>query len=92
MHSSMPSLANGRERFAFPFRNLNLGIWKLAIQDDGIGSPHGLGGRNAKSLGLRIVTILAAQLEGSFEQTRCPGTRFVLRFPTDSLTPRSKSM
>lgn len=87
---AFPGERKGEVRISL--RESEPGHLELAIQDDGIGSPHGLGGRNAKSLGLRIVTILAAQLEGSFEQTRCPGTRFVLRFPTDSLTPRSKSM
>ena len=56
------------------------GELELSVEDDGVGCPKVAPARNGKSLGLRIVEILAKQLEGSIEQPECAGTRFVLRF------------
>jgi len=54
---------------------------ELAVEDNGIGlSPDLLAGTTA-TLGLRIVGILANQLDGVLEHQPCPGTRVVLRFP-----------
>jgi two-component sensor histidine kinase len=62
------------------------GCLELAIEDNGVGSPPGLVERNTQSLGLRIVSILSRQLEGSLEHQSATGagTRFVLRFPAGS--------
>ena len=59
---------------------------ELCIEDDGIGSPLDQAPHNPKSLGLKIVRILADQLDGSFEQLPSAerGTRFVVRFPAGS--------
>jgi PAS domain S-box-containing protein len=58
------------------------GFLELAIEDNGIGLPPGLlSAENIQSLGLRIVNILAKQLEGSLEQQAGPGTRILFRFP-----------
>jgi two-component sensor histidine kinase len=56
------------------------GELELSVEDDGVGCARVAAARNGKSLGLRIVEILAKQLEGSLEQPECAGTRFVLRF------------
>jgi len=56
------------------------GELELSVQDNGVGCPQVLPARTGKSLGLRIVEILAKQVEGSLEQEECEGTRFVLRF------------
>ena len=56
------------------------GELELSVEDDGVGCPRVAPARNGKSLGLRIVEILAKQLEGSIEQPECTGTRFVLHF------------
>ncbi|MCX6633254.1 MAG: sensor histidine kinase [Candidatus Solibacter sp.] len=64
------------------FRETEPGVLELAIEDNGIGLPVGsFGDRDAKSLGLRIVSILTGQLGGSLEQEAGPGTRIVFRFP-----------
>jgi len=53
---------------------------ELSVEDNGVGCPRVGPARNGKSLVLRIVEILAKQLEGSLEQADCAGTRFVLHF------------
>jgi len=82
-------------KYAFPgqrkgtirvsFHESEPGSLELAIEDNGIGLPPGrLTEANTRSLGLRIVGILAKQLDGSLEQQACAGTRIVLRFPSDA--------
>jgi two-component sensor histidine kinase/CheY-like chemotaxis protein len=53
---------------------------RLAVEDNGVGLPSGRSARETKSLGLRIVNILARQLRGSLEITSNPGASFVLKF------------
>ncbi|MGO9012617.1 MAG: sensor histidine kinase [Bryobacteraceae bacterium] len=53
---------------------------ELSVEDNGVGCPRVVPARSGKSMGLRIVGILAKQVEGSLEQQECGGTRFVLRF------------
>jgi len=62
------------------FRLAAPGELELSVEDNGIGCPREavLGG--GKSLGFRVVGILAKQLEGSFDQEDCGGARFILRF------------
>ena len=76
------AFAGGRtSRILVSFHQPEPGCLELAVEDDGAGLPAGsLGGQN-ESLGLRIVGILARQLDGSLEQKACPGTRILLRFP-----------
>jgi two-component sensor histidine kinase len=66
------------------FRECESGTLELSIEDNGIGFLRGSHGSHtdSQSLGLRIVEILARQLDGCFRQEPYPGTRFVLRFPT----------
>ena len=54
----------------------------LSCTDDGIGIPLTFDWKNPTSLGLRIVRILAKQIDGDLRLHRDqPGTRFELRFP-----------
>ena len=55
----------------------------LEISDNGVGCPENAGEGNAKSLGLRIVQILANQLDGTIQREKHDGTRFLLRFPAE---------
>jgi two-component sensor histidine kinase len=67
-------------RILVSFHQTTPGPLELAVEDNGIGiAPDLLSGRTA-TLGLRIVGILANQLEGSLEHQSCAGTRVVLRF------------
>ena len=63
------------------FREATPGFLELRVQDNGVGFSSGLSPDSDKSVGWRIVKILAKQLGGFLEQEACQGTRFVLRFP-----------
>jgi two-component sensor histidine kinase len=69
-------------RIAVSFRESPRGTLALTVEDDGVGLPPDHAGRQTgKSLGLRIVEILAAQLDGTLHRESGSGTRMVLRFP-----------
>ncbi len=54
---------------------------ELEVSDNGIGLPESVGVRNAESLGLRLVSMLAEdQLVGEMELDRSEGTKFRIRF------------
>ena len=52
----------------------------LAVRDNGIGLPEGLDWRQARSLGLRLVQMLAGQLGGTVEASDGKGTMFEVVF------------
>jgi len=87
----MNELLSNCFKYAFPagrrgqinvrFARLESGTLSMSCQDDGIGVPESVDWRNAKSLGLRIVQILAKQIDGELTLDRNGGgTRFELRF------------
>jgi two-component sensor histidine kinase len=76
---AFPEERSGEIRVSF--RRSAPGWLELRIEDNGVGCKEGAGGSNGKSLGLRIVQILAKQLDGTIQQERGEGARFVLRFP-----------
>lgn len=51
---------------------------RLGISDNGIGLPAGFDWRQARSLGLRLVKMLAGQLHAALEVTGGKGTRFTI--------------
>ena len=57
----------------------------LRIADNGIGLPPGLDWRHVESLGLRIVGILTAQLNGALECSAASGVAFTLTFVREHL-------
>jgi two-component sensor histidine kinase len=50
------------------------------VGDNGLGLPDDLDFRSTESLGLRLVSKLVEQLEGTIEIDRCKGTRFTISF------------
>lgn len=54
------------------------GVCLLEVADTGVGLPAGIEPGTSRTLGLQIVTTLAAQLEGTLEIHRGGGTRFVI--------------
>jgi two-component sensor histidine kinase len=56
------------------------GELELSVEDNGVGCPREVVLGGGKSLGFRIVGILAKQLEGTLEQVEFAGSRFVVRF------------
>ena len=70
-----------RGRIAISFRESG-GLRELSVEDNGVGMPaDGAGETNGNALGLRIVAVLARQLDGTLQHEPCSGTRVVLRFP-----------
>jgi PAS domain S-box-containing protein len=55
-------------------------MYVLLVRDSGRGFPKGLDFSNTKSLGMRIVTSLTDQMEGSIELDRTWGTEFRITF------------
>lgn len=53
----------------------------LRVRDNGVGLPAGLGWSQARSLGLRLVKLLAGQLHGTVETGTGPGSEFLVTFP-----------
>jgi len=52
----------------------------LCVSDNGVGLPEGLVWRQAKSLGLRLVHMLAGQIDANVEVSSVTGTRFEIVF------------
>ncbi len=88
-------------KYAFPggrrgtirvrFARLESGNVMLSVEDDGVGIPADFDFENAASLGLRVVRILARQIDGVLTlDRRIGGTRFELQFPPlapEAVTP-----
>lgn len=55
----------------------------LVVSDNGVGLPAGFDIAAVKSLGLRLLPLLAEQMHGRMEFVRGPGSRFSLHFPLD---------
>jgi two-component sensor histidine kinase len=54
--------------------------WRLEIENTGTPFPKDVSLENPNSLGLRLITMLASQLEGSVELERDPTTRLIVQF------------
>ena len=61
-------------------RSINENEFELKVSDNGIGILEDLDWRNTNSLGLRLVIILADQLDGTVSLDREKGTHFTVRF------------
>ncbi len=53
---------------------------ELIVQDDGVGIPENVNFDTIESLGLHLINILTAQLEGKMELVRENGTKFIIKF------------
>jgi len=82
---AFPNQQMGEVRVSF--RASEPGFLELQIEDNGVGCSAGPSWKSGKSVGWRIVSILAKQLGGSLEQELSAGTRFVLRFPAGTSRP-----
>jgi len=56
------------------------GSISLSVRDNGVGLPPDLNWRHAESLGLRLVQMLAGQLQAAVEVDQCGGTEFLITF------------
>jgi two-component sensor histidine kinase len=62
----------------------------LSVEDDGVGFDSTHAGRSSKSLGLRLIDLLAQQLQGTAVFRSGPGSRCDVRFPAtvaEALSP-----
>jgi two-component sensor histidine kinase len=50
----------------------------ISVKDDGVGMPPGYDWKNATSLGLRLVNILAEQIDGTIAVAGDQGTTFII--------------
>jgi PAS domain S-box-containing protein len=76
---AFPGERSGRIRIRFA--RVNSGQLLLSCEDDGIGIAPDFDWRASRSLGLRIVNILAKQIDGALTLDRSvPGTKFDLHF------------
>ncbi|MBI4824888.1 MAG: GAF domain-containing protein [Nitrospirae bacterium] len=64
------------------------GKFTLTVSDNGIGLPEGLDFKKTDTLGLKLVSALAGQLDGSVEVVRDAGTTFKITFPEIKYKPR----
>jgi two-component sensor histidine kinase len=60
------------------------GHCRLTVDDTGVGFPEGVDFRTTESLGLQLVCLLSAQLNGTITLERCGGTHWTLTFPLAS--------
>jgi two-component sensor histidine kinase/PAS domain-containing protein len=67
-------------RVCVSFGECQPGVLELAVEDNGVGCAGSVARCGRQSLGLRIVDILAKQLDGTMHREAVSGTRVVLRF------------
>ncbi len=64
---------------------LESGIYRLSISDNGVGMPPGFNQQSAQSLGLRLVNLWAThQLGGTLTVLTEPGTTFAIEFELET--------
>ncbi|MBI4738696.1 sensor histidine kinase, partial [Candidatus Woesearchaeota archaeon] len=56
------------------------GMHTLIVRDNGTGFPGDMDFRKPESLGLRLITLLAQQLDGTIELSSNNGTEFIIKF------------
>jgi PAS domain S-box-containing protein len=59
------------------------GHCRMSVRDDGVGLPAGFEIGSSGSLGLRLVSILARQIDGELEVRSGAGAEFIVTFPVD---------
>ncbi|MCX5846025.1 MAG: PAS domain S-box protein [Deltaproteobacteria bacterium] len=55
---------------------------RIIFEDNGVGFPEDMDFRNTETLGLQLVNMLVAQLDGAIEMVRNGGTRYVITLKT----------
>jgi two-component sensor histidine kinase len=57
---------------------------RLLVRDNGVGFPQGMDFRNTETMGLKLVTMLVKQLDGTIEQVLDGGTGYLIMFKPQS--------
>jgi two-component sensor histidine kinase len=55
-------------------------IYKLTVEDDGVGFPEDLDFKNTETLGMILLNTLTDQLGGKVELIKNNGTKFIITF------------
>jgi PAS domain S-box-containing protein len=84
-------LVSNALKYAFPagrggelsvsFARVALDRYALTVTDNGVGLPKDLDVRNARTLGLQLVTMLVTQLHGTLDVVSDGGTTFLITLP-----------
>jgi two-component sensor histidine kinase len=61
-------------------RRAEVGMASITVRDNGVGLPEGFDWRKSSSLGLRLVHMLAGQLQAAVDVDSCNGTKFTVSF------------
>ncbi len=69
--------------FGIEKKSKNAAQYILQVADDGIGISPNIDIKNTNTLGLQLVDLLTAQIEGKLELDRKNGTKFTIRFPVE---------
>ncbi len=69
----------GTHRFSVELKH-EAGAWRLTIENTGRPFPDDVSLEEPHSLGLRLITMLISQLNGTVALERTPHTRFIIRF------------
>ncbi len=72
---------NRRGELSISARQISPEELMIAVRDTGVGLPPDLDIRKTSSLGLRLVTLLVGQINGSLELDSAQGATFLIRFP-----------
>ncbi len=80
---AFPDNKKGRIRIAC--KAIHKDRFELIVADNGVGLPPGIDLKKADTLGLRLVTILSAQIGGFMCIDNSEGTRFTIHFSTNSV-------
>jgi two-component sensor histidine kinase len=70
--------------------SLPAGRYNLIVSDDGVGIPEGIELERADTLGLQLVSDLAAQLNGSAQLHNARGTTFSIEFAAKGRDDRGR--
>ncbi len=71
----------GEGRIWISFRLTEKGLYELIVRDDGIGLPSQLNIHQTESLGLKLISLLVRQIDGTMNVAREDGARFRIVFP-----------
>jgi PAS domain S-box-containing protein len=88
---AFPPAWQGEGRIGVEFSATDEDRVALRVTDNGVGLPPDLDLEGAESLGLRLVSMLAQQLQGTLELDRSTGTTFRITFPTKTRSPSKKA-
>jgi two-component sensor histidine kinase len=88
---AFPSTWKGEGEIGVKFSMLDDHWFQLQIMDNGVGFPPDLVLDGVESLGLRLVTMLSQQLQGTLELCKSPGTTLTITFPGAERPPAKEA-